>query len=191
MLTVIVITLPDAEVADEARRITAMLDSGAVHRVHLRKPGLSAEELGRLVEAIPQRLHCRLTLHSCPELTHRYPGLGYHFSASRPEVRPSEGMVSRSCHTPAEAALWAPRVDYVTLSPVFDSISKQGYCAALFDPEAEREALRAGHVVALGGVTPDKFPGLRSRGYSGAAMLGHAWTTDLQTFIAQLKCYNS
>ncbi len=64
--------------------------------------------------------------------------------------------------------------DYVTLSPIFDSISKPGYKSA-FNLENISRYIRGKKVVALGGVTPDKFPALRDAGFFGAAMLGHFW----------------
>ena len=62
----------------------------------------------------------------------------------------------------------------MTLSPVFDSISKQGYRSA-FDPDSLRPWLEGKRVVALGGVTPERIPLLRDAGFSGAAMLGYFW----------------
>lgn len=69
-------------------------------------------------------------------------------------------------------------MDYVFLSPIFDSISKSGYHSA-FTLEVLQQA--AAHniidekVVALGGVTPDKVKWLRQIGFGGAAMLGAVW----------------
>lgn len=189
-MTLIVITLPDRVAHDEAVKITAMLDSGTVDRVHIRKPSADPGEIAGLLEAIPARLHQKLSLHSCPQLLERFPGVGWHFSSRRAQVE-TPGLLSRSCHTPAEAAEWARRCDYVTLSPVFDSISKPGYTAAAFTLADELAATAAGNVIALGGVTPTRLPDLRQRGYRGAAMLGYAWATDFQTLINELKCYNS
>ena len=65
--------------------------------------------------------------------------------------------------------------DYVLLSPIFDSVSKQGYASAFTD-ETLREASKDGiidhKVVALGGVTPDKIDYLQQLNFGGAAMLG-------------------
>lgn len=190
-LLTIVITLPDHAPEDEAERISYMLESGIADRVHIRKPEWKAERIEKLIRAIGNGLHHRLSLHSCPELLEVYPALGYHFSASRsvPAKRPA--VLSYSCHTPEEVCQQGKECDYVTLSPVFDSISKQGYTAAVFDPEAEHTAVNTVLTVALGGVTPAHFGELRRRGYRGAAMLGYVWNTPLQKLLNQLKCYNS
>lgn len=58
-------------------------------------------------------------------------------------------------------------LDYITLSPVFDSISKPGYTSVEFGP------LPSGvTVIGLGGVTTDRAVQLKARGFAGAAMLG-------------------
>ncbi|MDE6525719.1 MAG: thiamine phosphate synthase, partial [Muribaculaceae bacterium] len=78
MMERIVITLPYFT-EDEAPRITAMLDSAGAARVHIRKPGASAADVAALVEAVPARLHPRLSLHYHPEVALRY-GCGVHLS---------------------------------------------------------------------------------------------------------------
>ncbi|MDE5877489.1 MAG: thiamine phosphate synthase [Muribaculaceae bacterium] len=190
-LLTIVITLPDQAPEDEAERISYMLKSGIVDRVHIRKPEWTAERIESLIRTIGNQLHHQLSVHSCPELLEVYPNLGYHFSALRsaPAIRPT--VLSYSCHTPEEVCQVGRVCNYVSLSPVFNSISKQGYKAVAFDPEAEYIATQSALTVALGGVTPAHFDELRRRGYRGAAMLGYAWTTPLQKFLNQLRCYNS
>ncbi|MDE6668855.1 MAG: thiamine phosphate synthase [Muribaculaceae bacterium] len=190
-LLIVVITMPDHEAEDEADRIRYMLKSGIVDRVHIRKPEWDSGRIEKLIRTIGNDLHHLLSVHSCPELLKMYPALGYHFSALRsvPSRRPS--VLSYSCHTPEEVYQKGNECDYVTLSPVFDSISKQGYKAAAFGADIEYTALQTTLTVALGGVTPVHFGELRRRGYRGAAMLGYAWTTPLQKFLNQVKCYNS
>ena len=190
MMKVIVFTLPDTEVENETDRITEMLESGVIDRVHIRKPDMSATDMSRLISDIPRRLHGRLSIHSNPELLKEFPDVGWHFSATRQD-RECSGQHSRSCHSPAEAAEWAAICDYVTLSPVFDSISKPGYMSACFNPVEEFLCCQYGKVVALGGISPERLPRLRERGYHGAAMLGYAWTADFNQLIEELKCYNS
>lgn len=66
-----------------------------------------------------------------------------------------------------------PRYDYVTLSPIFDSISKTGYHSG-FDLDEVKCFLTAVdvNVIALGGVTEARLPRIREAGFYGAAMLG-------------------
>lgn len=189
-MKVIVITLPDEVVENEVPRIVEMLDCGLIDRVHIRKPEMSLEGMRRLIANIPTELHSRLSIHSNPQLLTDYPLVGWHFSSARPKTK-CGGPLSRSCHSPAEAMRWIAECDYMTLSPVFDSISKPGYLSACFNPVEEHLCNQAATVIALGGVTPKRFPRLKERGYRGAAMLGYAWKTELKQLIEELKCYNS
>ena len=71
-----------------------------------------------------------------------------------------------------------PTMNYVFLSPIFDSISKQGYRSA-FDHATLKKAAHEGiidhKVVALGGVTRQRISLLAEYGFGGAAMLGDIW----------------
>jgi thiamine-phosphate pyrophosphorylase len=66
----------------------------------------------------------------------------------------------------------------MSLSPIFDSISKPGYNSA-FTAEQIAEARRQGlideRVMALGGVTFDKIDDVLKMGFGGAMILGDAW----------------
>lgn len=169
----IAVTRPDFS-AGEAADITAMLRSGVIWRVHIRKPGAPADAVRRLVEAVPPQLRGRLSLHDAHALAAEY-GTGIHLNARNPSVPAGfTGVVSRSCHSLEEAA--AP-ADYRFLSPIFDSLSKQGYRSA-FDPDALRGKVDD-TFVALGGVTPDRLPLLADIGFGGAAFLGYIWSGNL------------
>lgn len=171
--TIIGITLPQADVAGDAERIVALLESGAVDRFHLRKPDADESVLRRLLTAIPQEYHARLSLHDAPWLLAEFPQVGFHLNRRHP-AGISAGTLSRSCHSAGEVMKADSGLDYVTLSPVFDSISKEGYVGRSFTGEAQAVATR--RVIALGGVVPGRFAALRKRGFSGAAMLGWLWT---------------
>lgn len=174
-LIIIGITLPGAATDDEAGRITALLDSGAVDRIHIRKDD-SADTMA-LLDMIPTRLHNRLSIHriTTPD----------HCDAKAH----GQGCSSCSCHSIDEARR-CDGYDYVFLSPVFDSISKPGYRAVKFDP-AQVKALEV-TTIALGGVTPERFDAVSANGFDGAAMLGYLWQeNDVQTIIDNIRCYNS
>ena len=77
-------------------------------------------------------------------------------------------------------------MDYVTLSPVFDSVSKPGYRGA-FDAAAIE--LPAGvRVLALGGVTPDNVGRLDR--FAGYAVLGSAgWSLSVEDMARQISLF--
>lgn len=190
MFRVIVVTEPAFRVG-EAAAIARLLDSGAVWRVHLRKPGCTEARMRRLIEALPERLHCRLSLHDCHELAADY-GAGVHQN-SRCASGIAAPVVSRSCHSLEEVDTCRATVDYCFLSPVYDSISKQGYLSEFtLCNLAGRVDSR---VMALGGVRPERFGELRRAGFGGAAMLGCVWQAVEQgrtgQLIQKIQCCNS
>ncbi|MDE6309835.1 MAG: thiamine phosphate synthase, partial [Muribaculaceae bacterium] len=98
--------------------------------VHLRHPVASEEELRTIIERIDPLYYRRIKLHSFPQLVTEYKLGGVHLNSRVPstDLDPQQYSISRSCHTISE--LHSPEnkaLDYVTLSPIFDSVSKQGY----------------------------------------------------------------
>lgn len=71
-----------------------------------------------------------------------------------------------------------PRFSYMFLSPIFDSISKEGYRSA-FPMEVIRSAAEDGlidrRVFALGGVCASNIAETQAAGFGGAAVLGAMW----------------
>ena len=164
---------PEAIHPAEPGAICAILDHGW-DMVHLRHPGADIKSLRDLLDRIPAALHTRIRLHSCFELTGEYQLGGIHLNSRNPQPPPGfTGRISRSCHAISELQQSAG-FDYVTLSPVFDSISKNGYRAA-FTPEE----LSAMHfpdtisVIALGGINPENARTLRDTPFAGYAVLGY------------------
>ena len=144
--------------------------------VHLRKPGATADDCARLLDGLSADDRRRIVIHDFFELARPYGLRGIHLNARRSTVPGGwQGHVSRSCHSLEEVRQYKDACSYVFLSPIFDSVSKQGYASA-FDDETLKQASRDGiignKVVALGGVTPDKINYLRQLNFGGAAMLG-------------------
>ena len=81
-------------------------------------------------------------------------------------------------------------MDYVFLSPIFDSISKQGY-KGVFSENVLRnaEGIIDAKVIALGGVTFSAIPWLQSLNFGGAAFLGDVWERIATEGNAQLVKY--
>ena len=166
----------------EAQAIADALTSGGFWRVHIRKPGSSAEEIMRLVEEIPAELRQRLTLHDHQALAARLEVGGVQLNGRCMAVPEGfTGIVSRGAHSPAEAVEAAKAADYVLLSPVAPSMSKPGYQPAYsFD---ELAAVASEKIFALGGVTR-----IAGTGFGGAALLTDAWRRQIapEHFALQL-----
>lgn len=160
-------------VDNECEKICRFLKDGYLDLIHIRKPEASAAQMRELISGIDVSLHPKLRIHSCFQLTEEFDLAGVHLNSRSPQPPSQCNSVTKSCHS-IEELLDVERYDYVTLSPIFDSISKKGYKAA-FTFDTLRKAIYGRRVVALGGVTPDRFPILREVGFIGAAMLGHLW----------------
>ena len=172
---IIAITSPD-EVKDEAKRIDSLISSGKVNYVHLRKPSWDIYQMKSLIQKIPSSLHSKLKIHDNFSLLDEFDLGGIHLNFRNPSPHPKAKKISRSLHSIKELIDLHPDLayEYVTLSPIFDSISKEGYKSG-FDLDKISGILPGKNVIALGGVSPDKIPLLKEKGFYGAAMLGYFW----------------
>ena len=182
-MRVIAITRPEF-FQGEAQQIESLLRYGferhyRVDLVHIRKPNASREAVRDLIWHIPSDLHSRLVLHDHHDLATEYHLFGIHLNSRNPQPpKGYSGNISRSCHSLKEVQECKDRYGYVSLSPIFDSISKVGYTSA-FSREQLLDAVKDGiidsHVYALGGVTWDRLKALSEIGFGGAMLLGAAW----------------
>ncbi len=172
-MKIIVFTQP-TYVEAEAELILAALDAGA-HRVHIRKPDWSRAQVAELISNIPTSRRGQLTLHDHFDLCEELGVGGVQINRRNRSVDDSfGGVVSRSCHSIAEA-MGSSREDYVTLSPIYNSISKGGYCSN-FSSEELLSADITPNIIAMGGVTPENIPHLHALGFGGVALLGYVWS---------------
>lgn len=178
--TMYLIIITEPQFTDNEAAIIAQLLHWGVDLVHLRKPESSAEELAKLIEAIPTAYHNRLVLHDHFDLAAHFTLHGLHLNRRNSVLPPNhKGTVSQSCHTLDEVKACKTKYDYVFLSPVFNSISKLGYTSA-FTPKALSEAKKQGlidqKVVALGGITAANIDKTKYYGFGGVALLGDIWS---------------
>lgn len=183
----IVITSPD-EKPCEACNIARLLDSGAADIVHIRKPAWTAGKVRDLIARIPERLHPRLRLHDQFELLQTFPLIcGVHINSRQKAAPLSAKSISRSTHSANELSL-ANDYDYVTISPIYDSISKPGY-SSILDSGIITAARQFNNVIALGGVTPRTMPFLAAAGFAGAALLGYIWDCQPAEFENRISAF--
>ena len=176
-MKLIVITTPNYFV-EEDKILTALFDAG-LDILHLRKPDTPPVYAERLLTLIPEKYRKRIVVHDHFYLKDEYNLKGIHLSHRNPLVPDNyTGHISASCHTLEEVMADKKTCDYVFLSPVFDSISKEGRHAA-FTPEGIREAAAKGiidkKVIALGGVNEENMLRIKDFGFGGAAVLGDLW----------------
>lgn len=177
-MKLIVITTP--YLFEGESRILSLLFQAGMERLHLRKPQSTINELRILLEALPSAYHSRIVLHDHFELMTEYKLAGIHLN-SRNHTIPEgfTGSISRSCHSLDEIQE-NRELDYVFLSPLFQSISKEGYGSG-FSLEVLRKAATNGlineKVIALGGMDQTTIPLIESFHFGGVAVLGALWGT--------------
>ena len=164
----------------ESRIISRLFREG-MERLHLRKPQSNMDELRMLLDAIPSEYHSRIVLHDHFELAIEYQLAGIHLN-SRNHTRPEgfKGSISRSCHS-LEEIHENQELAYVFLSPIFQSISKEGYGSG-FPMDVLEKAASDGiineKVIALGGMDPTTIPLIKSLNFGGVAVLGALWGNE-------------
>lgn len=160
----------------EREEILRLLDNG-FDFVNIRKPGATFEEVRTLISSIPSDYHSRLRIHDHFAIADDFSLGGVHLNSRNPVPPQGCRNISRSCHSLEELGSGVPegcRLEFQTLSPIFDSISKPGYTGR-FNLKEISSGVRGMRVVALGGVTPERLSLIEEAGFYGAAMLGAAW----------------
>ena len=180
-MKIIAITSPKVTDADEYI-IKGLVNKG-IDVVHFRKPDSGIEECRSLLLKLTSGERSKIVVHDYPELYEEFSLLGIHVNknvTSLPEGY--SGLKTRSCHSFDEVEMYKDDYDYLFLSPIFNSISKQGYMSSFSDAEllqASKEGIIDRKVIALGGVTFDKIPYLKDLNFGGVAMIGAIYNTDV------------
>ncbi|MBC6611072.1 thiamine phosphate synthase [Hymenobacter sp. BT507] len=179
---------PPATTATELPTLQRLFEAG-LQIFHLRKPGATSAKIEAYLKAVPRQYHGRVVLHGHYELAQHYRVGGLHLPAAarttwaaRAHLRQPGHTLSTSLHSLIELRQHRRCYDYVFLSPIFDSISKQGYGQAFALTEVQQQLQRlqqrrhyVPQVVALGGITPGNVAQVRAAGFAGAAVLGSVW----------------
>lgn len=177
-MKLIIITSP-APVAGEISILSELCSLG-VYRIHLRRPTWSLSQTKEFLSQLPEECLRSIVLHDHHELVHKFNLGGIHLNSRNPSaLNGYTGAISRSCHTFQEVIQYKEQVDYLFLSPIFDSISKVGVQSAFTDSElssASNQGIIDQKVFALGGVTPSRVHQLNEWSFGGAAVLGDFWS---------------
>ncbi|NDW19187.1 thiamine phosphate synthase [Dysgonomonas sp. 216] len=146
--------------------------------LHLRKPHATEIGIEHVINKVNSEYRNRIVLHDCFNLIHKYDLKGVHLNSRNTNFPQKEGLsVSRSCHSFEEVEKFSD-LNYVFLSPIFDSISKQGYNKAFSDRdllEARDTGIINKKVFALGGITAQNISEAAQFGFGGVVVLGTLW----------------
>lgn len=172
----------------EELAIKLLLDNGADY-IHIRKPETKSSGVAALLDKIPEVYYDRLILNGNFDLLSDYNLGGAHLNRKNP-VPPAcfRGKVGYSCHSLDELLLRRDEMDYCLLSPIYDSISKSGYSSAFSHhilTDAAAKGIIDDKTVALGGITPQRIPAVKSYNFGGVAVLGYVWDSPTLDVIRE------
>lgn len=176
--------------------ILCSLFEAGLEYYHLRKPDLSKEELDNYLQQIPLKYLNKIVLHSHHDLLEKYNLKGKHISSTKLNLKGDSKYISTSFHTLEEIENCKEKYDYVFLSPIFDSISKQEYPSNFNKKQLTDffiKHTKIVDVIALGGINEKTIDGALAYGFDGVAVLGGIWMSNnpLQIFNRLLKiCKN-
>jgi len=168
-----VITSPESW-EGEADCLEELLQAG-VEKLHIRRQGDAKEALLR---RLAPDWRSRLVLHGGKEaiemaMHYGVPQVHGHWRA--PWETTTSVALSASLHSWDEVREITPgALEYVFLSPLFDSISKPGYMAGaglLKRPEGVTPC----KLIGLGGIDQHTIGQVMDHGWDGAAVLGYIW----------------
>lgn len=182
----------------EAEAISSLFQMGLKY-FHLRKPTWKVEEVERLLYEIPEEFRENIILHNHYELVKTWGLKGIHITQKTKNSGIEEEFegyhTSISTHSEDEVLLLDRSYDYAFISPVFDSISKEGYRSRFLVDNLSnffRENEINTEIIALGGITPNNIKSLQNIPFDGYAVLGYLWknffrNTDMEDLLKRFK----
>jgi thiamine-phosphate pyrophosphorylase len=159
--------------------------------LHIRKPFYTKEETRNLIQSIPPAFHSRIVLHQHYELLNEFNLKGAHLPEmlrTQNETGRIKNVVSTSFHNPGDILASQATFEYAFFSPVFPSISKQGYSPMIAIKKIQsffRENLVRFPIIALGGITDQTILHVKEIGFNGVACIGYIWGNN--TPVEQFK----
>lgn len=186
----IVITSPIL-ITNEINTIHSLFENG-LELLHIRKPNFTETEMKQLLSGIIQNYRDRLVLHNHHHLASSFGVERIHFSESKrktllmlPGKSPFEAYktkgfhLSTSVHTLEDFNALNSVFEYAFLSPIFPSISKDGYSAKTDLLEAIKNRTNyATKLIALGGIESKNVVRALENGFDNVALLGTIWNQN-------------
>ncbi len=165
-------------------QVTEKLFESGLNTFHLRKPNWCEERVTNFITQISPVYHSRIILHQHFSLKQQFPIKGLHFSRYNPInqnqnwLREEDMIFSASIHSLGEYENLPFQPDRIYLSPVYDSISKEGHPKKFSEEDVKN--FIACHkedvaIFALGGVNSYNIYQLKQLGFYGTGILGAIW----------------
>lgn len=192
-LELIIISSP-TPVSNEAENINRLFEAG-LGVFHLRKPNNDLESMHQLISHIDPKYHDRIAIHQHHDLAAEFGLKRLHFTENERNKTPiselikikERGMkISTSLHD-ISALNELSHFDYTFFSPVFDSISKEGYKSSVSADFVLKKPKNSPEVIALGGIHLGNIDLVKSMNFDGAAVLGSIWNEEENRRIKILR----
>ncbi|WP_324027070.1 thiamine phosphate synthase [Maribacter sp. BPC-D8] len=195
----IILIAPEKDIPNEIELLHQLFQEGLAY-YHLRKPLKDYQEHCDYLNAIDTKYHNRIVVHFFHELVNEYDLKGIHFQEQkRIDHIDNPGQyfksldmygktISSSFHDPEVLEDCEFEFDYHLLSPVFSSISKQGYEGKGFDVNQSEKL-----IVGMGGITDKTVQQTLKLGFKGISVLGGVWNMEnpVESFVALKKHYEA
>ncbi|OEK06017.1 thiamine phosphate synthase [Flavivirga aquatica] len=186
----IVVIAPEQDIPNEIEILNQLFQEGLAY-YHFRKPHKNYQEHSDYLNQIDKKYHNRIVVHYFHELINVFNIKGIHFQEQkRIDHIDNPGQyfkglnmfgktISSSFHEPEELKTCEFEFDYHLLSPVFSSISKQGYQGRGFDVNHIDK-----RIIGMGGVNTKNLSEFKKLGFQGVGVLGGIWNskTPIQDF---------
>ncbi len=180
----ILITNPQA-VPHEMELIDSLFKAG-LQTLHVRKPTFDKSQLKQFISQIDKRFHCRIMIHNEYKLLEQFQLKGIHFTEKTKFLVDDYARLtcckSMAVHNLDQLKTIPPSIGSVFLSPLFPSVSKEGY-AKDWDFEKLKIALeqkRSYKIAALGGITLENVQTVRALGFDDFVLLGSIWKSAVE-----------
>jgi thiamine-phosphate pyrophosphorylase len=183
-MKLIVITNP-ADLLAEHELINALFEEG-LSCLHIRKPDHTLSDSEIFIKGIKPQFLRRLVIHQHYKLIGKYNLKGIHlkqnyFSSLEKEAlkdlmktaQKQRLTLSLSQHSMEAVVSLQEKFDYLMLSPVFESISKENYKPS--ENLLKLPSTLKTPVIALGGISAESVRMLEGSNYAGVAVLGEIW----------------
>lgn len=205
-MKLIVISAP-FPVPEEVSVVNRLFEAGLQY-YHIRSPFVDSDTQRKFIWQIGEDYRRRLVIHQHFEIAESLPIWGIHFKENNVKLL-AQGdpaylywvnhkianpnfHLSASFHDLEVIQKAKEPYDYVFISPVFESISKEGYTGSFNLSSIQKTAyLTKQKIIVMGGVEPENIPIVHELGVDGVAVLGYIWKSPdpVQAYLnLQEKC---
>ncbi len=187
------IVISNPENFKQEKKLLIRLFEKGLQYFHLRKHNFSKDQLEEYIKKTPAKYHNRIIIYDHFDLVEKYGLKGIHFNRKTkhliPEYQNKKYHKSYSTHSIDEIRNLQYQLDYVFISPLFDSISKNGYKSKISINELKtfiKQEKQNTEIIPLGGINESNVEQLINIGLSGVALLGEIWNTYLDNHEIEL-----